>query len=166
MPVDGLDRSLRRLAVMKRELSGDAESKRLLRIARAVRPMADAQVRADIGDQSMSGWSHRSPVPIVSRARLSSPTSAVVEPTPKTRGPWRVMQSGRQAYAAGDRRVAGVRYRKRTNDYVLKTRLVKRNVGATRGRGTWTKAESAMATAARSQHTREVISKFRSTFRG
>lgn len=53
----------------------------------------------------------------------------------------RVLQDGRKAYTRGDKRRKGTRLRQRTGDRVDVFRKVKRNVGAQKGRGTWTHAE-------------------------
>lgn len=165
--VDGLDRVLRRTATFKKEISGKAETDRLLRVARSVQPLADSQAAATIGgDRAFSNWRRNNRIVADTEARVENPTTAVVRPKSKVRGLWRVMESGRKAYQAGAKRDAGVYTRKRTGERVMRQRRVKRATGAMRGWGAWGKAESAMSRVARPVHTREVVRDFRATFRG
>ena len=111
--------------------------------AKAVEQVSRREIPHDAGgDDSLSGWPGK---PDISRWELQdervTPGSAsvVVYPVKGARGPLRVLEDGRKAYRAGDSRVSGVRLRKRTNDYVLKTRGVKRNVGATKAKHTFSR---------------------------
>lgn len=111
--------------------------------AKAVESISRQEVPRDAGgDDVLSGWPRK---PGVSRWEfkdpLESPTSAsvTVRPVGAARGPFRVLEDGRKAYRAGDSRAAGVRYRKRTDDHVVKTRTVKGAVGAMKGKGTFTR---------------------------
>lgn len=110
---------------------------------KAVETISRREVPRDAGgDDVLSGWPRK---PNVSRWELKDPritpntASVTVRPVGAARGPFRILEDGRKAYRAGDSRASGVRYRKRTDDYVLKTRSVKGNVGATKGKGTFTR---------------------------
>ena len=111
--------------------------------AKAVQEISRREVPRDAGgDDVLSGWPRQ---PSVSQWELKderiTPNSAsvAVRPVGLARGPFRILEDGRKAYRAGDSRVSGVRLRKRTNDYVLKTRGVKRNVGATKAKHTFSR---------------------------
>jgi hypothetical protein len=122
-------------------------------------------VRGSIGDTSMSGWMRGNPVEIVGRAVKVSEGYAV-EPAGKAKGPMRVLQSGRNAYAAGDRRNSGTYTSKKTGEIRQKTRKVKRATGAHGGKGTWDQAERLIQTnlpARASKALHEIMAK---TFRG
>ena len=133
-------RVIRKAQATQRELSGDAAKKRLERVGKAAAKIADSAVRADIGDQSMSHWWKSAPIDIVAQSKALDERSVEVAPPRKTRGPWRVLEEGRKAYAAGDFRISGMRYRKKSDDWVQKRRRVKRAVGATAGKQTWSDA--------------------------
>ena len=98
-------------------------------------------VAADIGDDTMSAWRRGKPIPLGARYDVDGGTSLSITPTPRSRGPWRVMEDGRQAAGAGTFRSRGVRRRK--SDGVMSTRLAvrKRTVGAMPGKDTWSDAE-------------------------
>jgi hypothetical protein len=108
----------------------------------AVRDAAGA-LAADIGDQSMSRWPVGKPFELTAEAKLEA-GGVSVTPVRNARGPWRVLESGRAGYAAGDRRNSGTRTRKSDGVVVQKTRKVKRATGAAGGRGTWSAAVETM----------------------
>jgi hypothetical protein len=56
----------------------------------------------------------------------------------------RVLEQGRQAYSAGDKRRKGSYKSKKTGLVTERFGAVKRNVGATRGKGTWSDAVGLM----------------------
>lgn len=66
----------------------------------------------------------------------------------KSAGPWRVAESGRKAYAAGDKRSRGFGKTRKDGTRREKFSTVKGTVGAAKGFGTWTKAENEMQRAA------------------
>jgi len=107
----------------------------LRRVADQLAPPVDDAVRADIGDLSMSGWTARSGDAIEIHGTV--PKSGPVRVEPSAKGPMRVLTDGRQAYSAGDRRTSGAYVSKKTGERRQKSRKVKRNVGATQGKGTW-----------------------------
>ena len=53
-------------------------------------------VRSDIGDVSMSNWRRAKPISIGARFDLSG-TSVMITPDRRSRGPWKVLESGRRA---------------------------------------------------------------------
>lgn len=144
-----LARVQRKCKQMDAELIGANARKRLLDTAkRCIEVDIPTAVRGDIGDQSMSRWWRANPIQIageVNRKAQLDNLSVEIRPKGKARGPMRVLEDGRQAHEAGDKRVAGVRLRKKTNDYVTKYRKVKRKTGAAAGKQTWSDATSLMA---------------------
>ena len=111
-------------------------------VAKAV---ARTQVsHGSLTDLAMSGWRRNSPVTIRGTHRLVG-DDLEVAPEGKAKGPMRVLESGRKAYTSGDRRISGVRVRKKDGVLVNKTRKVSRNTGATQGKGTWTDAKGRIA---------------------
>lgn len=105
--------------------------------------LANRAVRNDIGDMSMSGWRRGKPFDIGSRFDVAERT-VEISPQRIAKGPMRVLEEGRKAYRAGDSRSSGTRTRKRDGAVINKSRTVKRNVGATRGKNTWSDATEAM----------------------
>lgn len=165
--VEGLDRALRHIEQFKQAIDRDEGSKRILRVAKAVRVEAEAEGKRAVGaDLAFSNWRRGNPIRAAVEAVQVAPFQADVRPKGRVRGQWRVMESGRRSYTAGDKRVAGVRLRKKTNDYALKYRKVKRRVGAMRGWGAWSAGERRMERKARQLHNRDVVGAFRSAFRG
>jgi hypothetical protein len=61
-----------------------------------------------------------------------------IQPTKFSAGAWTVAESGRRSYQGGTKREAGVYLRRKTNEYAIRRRIVKRNVAATGGKGTAT----------------------------
>ena len=110
----------------------------------------DAAVRGDTTNQSLRGWTHRKPMPLGGHHEIAkSSTSGIFITAGTTGAMWhrglgamRVLESGRQSYAAGDMRQSGTRVRKKDGVTVAKRRRVKRTVAASAGKGTWTDAES------------------------
>lgn len=105
--------------------------------AQSVGDVAQA-VRGDIGDSSMSGWRRGNPIEIVGAVEGGS----AIVPVRPARGPMRVLESGRNTYAAGDRRNSGMYTSKKTGMTRQKTRKVKRSVAAHGGKGTWSDARA------------------------
>ena len=92
----------------------------------------------------MSHWRRGAPVPITGTAKVLGPTTVEILPQRRAAGPMRVLESGRQAYAAGDRRISGTYTSKKTGERRTKTRKVKHATGATEGKNTWTHAVERM----------------------
>lgn len=126
------------------DLVADAVKGALKELGRAATQDAAKALRADIGDESMSGWPRRSPFVLTAQATVQDDSSVLVAPFRRARGPWRVLESGRTAHRAGDKRVTGTRVRKRDGVRVDKTRRVKRNVGAFPAKNTWSEAVEVM----------------------
>lgn len=141
-----------------------ATKKQLDSLSRKATKAWDVAVRltpskeGSLADASMSHWRRSNPIHIGVRSKVTmhgSDGEMRVDPTPAARGPMRVLESGRKSYAKGDKRVAGTRLRKKTNDRVLKYRKIKRNIAGTAGKGTWTRAETAASTALNAEVTTE-----------
>lgn len=155
MPGDGA-RIARRCNMMAAELTGEAQRKRLEQVGRKLAPEVAKAVASTpsksgtLADLTMSAHGHPSmrtgwhKIDIDGEARVGD-NRLTVAPNRKALGPMRVLSDGRNAYGAGDKRVSGVRLSKRTNDYALKYRKVKGNVGATQPKGTWRRAKDALA---------------------
>ena len=121
-----------------------ADEKMLKAVGEAGDKIAEHAVRADIGDMSMSGWQRGKPFDVKSRWDIVGPLSVEITPERRARGPMRVLEEGRRAYVAGEKRASGTRVRKRDGVSVTKYRKVKRNVGATKGKQTWSDATEVM----------------------
>ena len=140
----GFDDLGRRLDMMARDLSAKGMESRLAKVGRDLAPLVDRAVQGEIGDQSMSGWSRKRQVEIVGTSSVRDGL-LTVEPKGVAKGPMRVLESGRNAYAAGDRRTSGFYVSKKTGERRQKSRKVKRTTGATKGKGTWSDAAEAIA---------------------
>lgn len=126
------------------ELNGSAAESRLTKVALQTKPDVADAVKSDLGDTSMSGWSRGKPFEILGRYEIKSDTEFEIAPQRKGYGPMRVLEQGRQAYSAGDKRRKGTYKSKKTGLVTERFRAVKRNVGATRGKGTWSDAVGLM----------------------
>jgi hypothetical protein len=132
------------------ELSGENARRRLEVAGKKMEPLVAQAVQNDIGDHSLSGWTHKAPMNITGHSEKAKSTDTGIFIAPgaadtlwhRGLGAMRVLESGRNSYAAGDRRVSGSRVRKKDGQRVAKTRKVKGNVGATKGKGTWADAET------------------------
>lgn len=147
----------RRLGAFAAEIDGTAMDKWMLELGKKCVGDAEAAVRVDIGDLSMSRWWRRSPIAMTARAELKKAKHVEVRPPAKTRGPWRVLEQGRQSYAAGDRRVSGRRFAEKKGEWVTKYRRVKRATGAAAGKETWSDALDLMTARAERDGTRHWV---------
>lgn len=123
------------------DLAGQALRAASEKVGKAAKGDASEAVRGDLGDESMSHWRRRAPIQIAARYDVKSDHQVEVLPTPRSRGPWRVLEDGRSAGSATDVVQVG---RVRKNG----TRRAKsrgRNQGGTGGRKTWTAAVVLMA---------------------
>jgi len=139
--VDTLASFGRRVEGFADDLGGQVLRVASEQVGKAAKGDATEAVRGDLGDESMSHWRRKSPIPIGARYDLRSDHQGEGLPTPRARGPWRVLEDGRSAGAATDVVQVG---RVRKNG----TRRAKsrgRNQGGSRGRGTWTAAVKLMA---------------------
>lgn len=142
---DSLQAFRLRVERLEAEFDGTAEAARLRRLGELSKPDISAAVRNDLGDLSMSGWKRGNPFEIGGMYEVVGPHEVEMAPARKVRGPMRVLEQGRAAYQSGDRRVGGTYITKRTGEVRTKYRKVKRTMGATQGKGTWTDAEAIMA---------------------
>lgn len=86
------------------ELSGAALKRIVTKVGVEAKKDADKAVRADLGDTSMSGWRRGRPIPIQARFDVKGDSLVEVLPTPRSRGPWRVLNEGRKAGQSRGRR--------------------------------------------------------------
>lgn len=137
-----------------RRLGGELERKGLEEIQIAIgteaRRLVDVAVRStpvktagrSLRDADMSGFKSKGNVrPIEARYKLQGSTISV-RPGGNSAGRMSILESGRSAYTAGDQRVYKRYKSKKTGEVSLRTRAVKRTVGAQPGKGTWTRASS------------------------
>lgn len=161
---DDLGAFARRLDALAADL-GRAAEESLKELGKAAEDDAREAVRGDLGDLSMSHWWTGRPIDITAKAEVQG-DGVLIRPGRKERSPWRVLQDGRQASKAGDRRNSGTYTRKRDGAVVQKTRKVKRSSGATGGRGTWTTAVGLMAERTPKREHRVVQSVLRKHLKG
>lgn len=121
-------------------LQGPDAEKLLNVVGKAAKQDAAEAVEADLGDRSMSHWRRGNPIELAARYDVRSDSEVEVLPTPRSRGPWRVMEDGRRAGSAYDLVQVG-RVRK---DGTRRGRSRGRNSGATQGKNTWTEASALM----------------------
>ena len=146
-------RIYKRVDGLSAEFDGRAFNDRLKAVGKELEPLVERAVANDIGDHSMSGWRRGKPFEITGHSEPATtvPTGIFVSPAlkganwRKGHGPMRVLQDGRKAYNAGDRRRTGTRTKKKTGEVVDKFRRVKRVVGATQGKNTWDDAVALMS---------------------
>lgn len=130
----------RKLDVLRDQLDGKQLQSSLEAVAKAAKDDAAEAVRGDLGDQSMSHWRRGNPFQIAARYDFPSDHEIEVKPTPRTRGPWRVLEEGRKAGGAFDLVQVG-RARK---DGTRRAKSRGRNQGGTGGKSTWSDAEALM----------------------
>lgn len=158
----------RKVAKLVSDLGKEGRRQRLELIGDTAAGIANRHLEADIGDRSLSHWPRGDPVDMT-MSRFLDIDGGAVEVRPKNRraaGPWRVRESGRKAYAAGDRRQSGTRVRKRDGAVVAKNRIVKRTTGAAGGKGTWSSAVDEMARKVPEAAHRDVQEALRRQFNG
>lgn len=133
-----LDPFIKKLDTFGRNLNGEGMQELVKAIGMGAKGDVDAAVRADLGDQSMSGWHRGKPVTISGRYEM---TGDAIEVTPgRTRGMMRVLEDGRRAHQAGGQRLKGRYKSKKTGLVTERMTTVKRNVGATAPKNTWSEA--------------------------
>jgi hypothetical protein len=154
--VDDWQRVVKKIDGLHAELDGTAFNKRLAKVGKDdLVPIVEKSIRRDAGgDLAMSGWRTKKgdqlQLTAHSEPAASVPTGIFISPAiqganwRKGHGPMRVLQDGRKSYVAGDRRRKGHRVKKKTGEVVDTFRKVKRNIGATRGKGTWSDAVAEM----------------------
>lgn len=130
---------------MDRVIKDLADEQMFKAVGEAGKKLANRAVQNDLGDMSMSGWRRGKPFDVESRYDIEEAARTVeISPQRKAKGPMRVLEDGRQAYSAGARRKSGTRTRKKDGAVIEKYRTVSRNMGATKGKQTWTDATELM----------------------
>lgn len=155
-----VDQVQRKLTSFAAEIDGTAMDQWMLGLGKKCIGDAETAVRIDIGDLSMSRWWRRSPIKMTAEAELKKSKYVDIRPPAKSRGPWRVLEQGRQSYAAGDRRVSGRRFAEKKGEWVTKYRKVKRATGAAAGKDTWTDAVDLMSARAEREGRRHWVERF------
>jgi hypothetical protein len=111
-----------KIGVLRDELDGTALQRKLDHIGVEAKKDALNALKADIGDTSMSNWRRKRQIKIGARYDFLSENEIEVKPTPRSFGPWKVLEQGRRA----GRSKRGRRY------------------GASRGKSTWSEAVKIM----------------------
>lgn len=131
------------------EFSGTAGRKRLERVARLSVKDVDAAVRAELGDDDMSGWRRSAPIPI--KGAVFKGTEVAVVPAARSAGPMRVLEQGRNitsglgAMAGPGVSSDGTTMRKKNGKLrKVRARKARRWNGYTDPKGTWSDAEKRM----------------------
>jgi hypothetical protein len=127
----------RKVDKLEREYDGRALQDKLHKIGQESKKDVAEAVTGDLGDQSMSNWWRGRAIQIVGRYDFPSDHEIAVTPAPRARGPFRVLEDGRQSGGAFDMVQVG-RVRK---DGTRRGRSRGRNQGATAAKNTWSDAE-------------------------
>lgn len=123
-------------------------------------------VRNKIGDTSLSRWyGGKTDIEGVAM-RATSVSVAEVRPNRRGLGPSRILQSGRQLYAAGDRRNSGTYTSKKTGLVTQKTRKVKKAGSRSAGKGVWDDTQQLIGRNLPKRSARALHEAMASTFRG
>lgn len=117
----------RKLDTFRDQLDGRQLQDRLHAIGKAAKDDASEAVKSDLGDQSMSHWRRGKPIQVVARYDFKSDHEIEVTPAPRARGPFTVLERGRSAGVSKGRRGRPGRV-----------------VSASRGKRTWSDAETLM----------------------
>lgn len=148
-----------KLARLSKDLDGLAK-----RVAKDSAGDVALAVRWDIGDLSMSGWTRSKPIEIRGAAfpvRDGKPGSWEIVPAGSVaKGPMRVLESGRNTYNEGQRRLSGF-----SKFGVRKTKIVGRGGLGTAGKGTWSDAEQLVRQGLPARSSREFRQVLTSIFR-
>ena len=152
----------RRLDKLERALSGPDAEKLLESVGKDAKGDASEAVSGDLGDHSMSHWRRKSLIQIEARYDVKSDEQVDILPTPRSRGPWRVLEDGRRGGSATDLVQVG-RMRK---DGTRRGKSRGRNQGATAGKSTWTDATALMSVRTPARVQEEHVKVLRSAFGG
>lgn len=126
-----LDGDIREAVLTSIGMVGKEEAERAVRV--------ESSKRGSLADLSMSGWRRGSPIKLGARFDVEGST-VTIAPAGRTKGPWRVLEEGRAGGGSFDMVLVG-RARK---DGTRRGRSRGRNVGGTKGKGTWSDAERAI----------------------
>ena len=129
-----------RIEKLQRALEGPELEKVLHVLGKGAKGDAVKAVEGDLGDRSMSHWRRGAPIEVTARYDQVADNAIDVGPERKNRGPWRVLEDGRQAGSAFDLVQVG----KRRKDGTRRGKSRGRNQGATEGKGTWSDAVAIM----------------------
>jgi hypothetical protein len=160
--LDALRRNCRELIA---GLNGPLLERVLSDVGVETKGTVEMAVQRDIGDTSMSGWRRGRPVPITgrfdvfngdaARGQSESDKTLVIRPTPRARGPMRVLQSGRHIGETGGAQgpsivrtgaTAGATRRTKTGTIAADRRARSRRWnGYVRPRDTWSDASEILA---------------------
>jgi hypothetical protein len=126
---DDLSAFARKLDRLEKDLAGKSGGEaRMGRYGLLGKRAAVDALASDIGDASMSNWRRGKPIDLKPAYEVLSNHEVEIAPRPRQRGPWRVLESGRQARGRVEATGRGRRQR------------AKRAVSASRGKNTWTDA--------------------------
>lgn len=150
-----ISRVVKHMDGLAKEFSPKSMQTDMAKLGRVVAKEVDAAVRAtpsahgSLSDGSMSHWRRGAPIQISGRASPHRGDVGVTISPGRAAGPMRVLEDGRPAHAKGDR-VLRRMVQTKTKGVQPRYRKVKRTAGATKGKGTWTRAVRAMTPVARS----------------
>ncbi len=160
---------------MVREMSTPAVTKRVNAAGKAGMSRGQAAASGDLGgDGAFSGWRRGKPIPLRLRTQPHGNGLGVTIHRDRTSaGPWKVAEVGRNqgghsGFAGpGVNRSTGETARTKTGR-LRKVRAVRarRWNGSTAGKGTWTKAEKAIAEVVPKQFTKEQNAAVAKAFKG
>lgn len=131
---------LAKMERLQREVGGEGQRRMLDVLGKGAKQDVEAAVHGDLGDLSMSHWWRGRPIQIQGRYDVKGDTVEVT-PSPRARGPMRLLQDGRRGGGSHDLVLVG-RVRK---DGTRRARSRGRSSGATRGKGTWSDATDRIA---------------------
>jgi hypothetical protein len=146
---DDLSALARKMDEFADKISGQAMARTLSTIGVKAKADVGEAVRGDLGDMSMSNWRRGRPIQLSARFDVQGDDTIEVTPTPRARGPMRVLEQGRRAGVS-----RGTRRRRA------------RPVSASAGKGTWSDASRLIAERTPRRVAAAVHDAMRATFRG
>jgi hypothetical protein len=149
---DDLGAFARKLDRLEKDLAGKSGAEaRMARYGRLGKDAAIQALSSDIGDSSMSGWRRGRPIDLKPAYEVLSAHEVEIAPRKRQRGPWRVLESGRnQGNASGFsgpaiNRSTGLTARTKSGGIrKQRGRKASRWNGYTRGKDTWSDARRLM----------------------
>lgn len=145
----------RKVELLAKEFSGTAGKRRLNAVAAETKKDVDEAVKADLGDQSMSGWRRSKPINLKGRYDLIDDHSFRV--TPNVSGPMVVLEEGR------NRGKSGPVQRRNKRGRLMRA---KRWNGHTQPKHTWSEATALMQRRVAERVDRQVVKAISNYFRG